>query len=271
MLRIDAEPVSTSVGKCAREHNRSRESHHALTLQSETQLWLIDLDRSAAGLFDCEAACPRLAPDEIAHLQAIPDPDNQRLRRAAHIAQRLILERLFGPEFRTVVLPRDSLGRPHLPPNLTGSVSLAHTSNFVLIGASRAPRIGVDLEAPRVIPMTRARRDIIEAAAASLSQQALPLAPDARFLQAWTRLEALAKADGRGIGHVLTAIGAVGQPRGTSNPALTRAAAKIAASHGLRTHDLDAGPALYAAIACAAKPPALKRITNDLAALLSAP
>ena len=240
----------------------------ALNAQSDTQLWLIDLDRSAAALFDCESNCPRLAPDEIARLQAIADPAIQRLRRAAYIAQRLILERLFGSAIRGIELPRDSRGRPHLPPAHTGSVSLAHAGDLALIAVSRAPRIGVDLEGPREIHMTPARRHIIETAAASLSTQPLPPGPEACFLQAWTRLEALAKAEGRGIGRVLTTIGAVGQPRGClPHPARLSAAAGIAASYGLRVYDLDAGPALYAAVASSTPPPALNRVSGDVAAL----
>ncbi len=238
--------------------------------QYDTQLWIIDLDCSAAALFDCESNCPRLAPDEIARIQAIAGPAIQRLRRATYIAQRLILERLFGPALRGVELPRDSRGRPRLPPAHTGSVSLAHTGNLALIAVSRAPRIGVDLEVPRDIYMTPARRHIIETAAASLSTQPLPPDPDASFLHAWTRLEALAKAEGGGIGRVLTAIGAVGQPRGfLPHPAHLSAAAAIAASYGLRVYDLDAGPALYAAIASSTPPPALNRVSGDLAALRS--
>jgi 4'-phosphopantetheinyl transferase len=216
---------------------------------------------------DCEAACPRLAPGDIARLQAIRDPATQRLRRAAHIAQRLILERLYGPPIRRVELHRDSRGRPHIPAGFTGSVSLAHTEGLALIAASHTPRIGVDLEAQRDIFMTPARRNIIETAAARLTRQALPRHPDASFLQAWTRLEALAKAEGRGIGRVLTAIGALGQ-RGTPHPACQSAAAEIAASLDLSVHDLEAGPSLYAALAGGSIPPALNRVTGDLSALL---
>lgn len=215
----------------------------------KTQLWLIGLDRSAAGLLDCESNCPRLAPGDLARLQAIRDPETQRLRGAAYIAQRLILERQFGAALRSVDLTRDAQGRPHLPAGYSGSLSLAHTGNYALIAASHAPRIGVDLEIPRHVLMPIERRQIIEAAAAQLSQHALPEMPDARFLQSWTRLEALAKADGRGIGHVLTAIGAVGQPRGAADPTRQSAAASIAASLDLHVHDLDAGPGLYAAVA----------------------
>ncbi|MEQ1698435.1 MAG: hypothetical protein ABL901_21625 [Hyphomicrobiaceae bacterium] len=233
------------------------------------QIWLIDLDRSAAPLNDSEATCPRLAPAEIARLQAIADPASQRLRRAAYIAQRLALERHFGPALRGVNLRRDAHGRPHLPPGHTGSVSLAHTANLALIAVSNAPRIGADLESTRPIRMTPARRHIIETAAANLSPQALPLDPDARFLQAWTRLEALAKADGHGIGHILTAIGAVGQPCGApADPVRQSATATLAKSHGLHIHDLDAGPGLYAALAGNAQRPALNRVTGDLSALL---
>lgn len=238
----------------------------------DTQLWLIDLTHAAAVLFGCEATCSRLSQAEIARLEAIADPAVQRLRRAAYLAQRLALERHFGPALRGIDLPRDAHGRPHLPPGHTGSVSLAHTGDFALIATSSAPRIGVDLETPRPIRMSQSRRAIIEAAAAKLSPHALPLDPDARFLQSWTRLEALAKADGHGIGHVLTAIGAVGQPRtAPCDPTRQSAASVLAVTYGLHIHDLDVGPGLYAALAGSAQPPALNRVASDPSALLLPP
>ena len=236
------------------------------------ELWLVDLDCCATALFACETACPRLSADEIERLQSIKAPQTERLRRAAYIVQRLVLERLFGPDLRQRPLSRDSAGRPHLPSSHTGSISLAHTGNLALIAATPASRIGVDLEMPREVRMTTARRNIIESAAASLSPQPLPLDPDARFLQAWVRLESLAKADGRGIGHVLTRIGAVGQPRGSSNTALLTSAREIATVSDLQIYDLDAGPNLYAAVAAQSvtRPPIahFPAATNDIAIFL---
>lgn len=214
-----------------------------------TQLWLVDISHAADALLDGEAATPRLASGERTRLDAISDLAVQRLRRAAYIARRLALETIFGPTMRQIELPPDHYGRPHLPASYSGSVSLAHTGNVALIAVSRNPRIGVDLETSRAIRMSPARRAIIESAAQSLSALPLPEDPQARFLQAWTRLEALAKADGHGIGHLLTRIGAVGQPSGASNPALQSAAATMARSHGLHIHDLPLGPSLFAALA----------------------
>jgi len=208
-----------------------------------SKVWLVDLDRATDALFEGEAITPRLSPGETASLDAITNPDIKRLRRAAYIARRLVLERMFGASTRQRDLPRDRYGRPELPPGFTGSHSLSHVGPFALIAASLAPRIGVDLESPRIVRMPPVRRAIIQSAARTLSPDSLPIDDDAGFLQAWTRLEALAKADGRGIGHLLTMIGAVGG----SSPDL-HAASALAASHALAVHDLPLGPGLTAAI-----------------------
>ena len=217
--------------------------------QAWIKVWLVDLDDTAAALQAREAAHPALSPSEHTRLDAITNPIEQARRRTAYIAQRLILIHIFGPGLHQADLPRDALGRPHLPLGHTGSISLAHTGTHALIAVSNAPRIGVDLEAPRTIRMSPARRALIESAAAQLSPDELPTNGDARFLQAWTRLEALAKADGHGIGHLLTAIGAVG-----GGPSTPQAASALAASHALIVQDLSfkhlpLGPSLFAALA----------------------
>jgi len=208
-----------------------------------SKVWLVDLDRSTDALFEGETTTPRLSAEEAASLDAITNPDIKRLRRAAYIARRRVLEQVFGAAIRQRDFPRNRYGRPELPSGFTGSHSLSHAGRFALIAASQASRIGVDLEAPRTIRMPAVRRAIIQSAARTLSPNPLPIDDDACFLQAWTRLEALAKADGHGIGHLLTAIGAMG-----GSPARPHAASALAASHALTVHDLPLGSGLTAAI-----------------------
>ncbi|MGD9802034.1 MAG: 4'-phosphopantetheinyl transferase superfamily protein [Hyphomicrobiaceae bacterium] len=83
--------------------------------------------------------------------------------------------------------------------------SLAHGDTAAIIAVSFDGPIGVDLETPRHVRIAEHRRHALIAAAASLHpERPLPTTPeDACFLQAWTRLEALAKATGEGIGAVL--------------------------------------------------------------------
>ena len=213
-----------------------------------TELWLVDVDFHAPALTAAEEHWPRLSPGEESRATQFADPIEQRRRRAAFIVRRLALERMFGPALRRIHLPRDTFGRPHLPADIgPGAFSLAHSGPYVLAACSRAAVIGVDIETPRPIKMDARRQSILIAAAGPLCAAPLPAEGDARFLQAWTRLEALAKADGRGIGHLVTRIGAAGGDQGT--PAY---AARLASEHACCVTDLAIAPDYAAALALSA-------------------
>ena len=229
---------------------------------NHTELWLADLDASGDALLACERATARLSPDDAARSAAVRDPLDRHYRHAAAIALRLILERHFGPAMRCVSFARDRYGRPLLPPPHTGAFSLSHCGRFALVGVSDAGAIGVDIEAPRTIRMDPRRRLIVETAAQVLTREPLPVQRDARFLQAWVILEALAKADGRGIGHLLTRLGAVGSPDGELD-----AAATMARAHGLSLNVLDVGQGLYAAAASTAVDAPLLNVPDTAASL----
>ena len=207
----------------------------------------------------CERATARLSPDDAARSAAVRDPLDRHYRHAAAIALRVILERHFGPSMRCVSFARDRYGRPLLPPPHTGAFSLSHCGRVALVGVSDAGAIGVDIEAPRTIRMDPRRRLIVETAAQVLTREPLPVQRDARFLQAWVILEALAKADGRGIGHLLTRLGAVGSPHGELD-----AAATMAREHGLALNAIDVGPSLYAAVATSAADVPLLDLPNTV-------
>ena len=208
------------------------------------EIWVVDLDASAEALFAAERQVARISTDEEERAARLPAGENRR-RRAAYIAQRLLLERTCGPAIRGVVLGRGRNGRPQLPTGFPGAVSLAHTGRFALTGYTQARTIGVDLEAHRVVKMDARRQGIIVAAASTLTAGPLPATGDARFLRAWTRLEALAKADGRGMGHLLTQIGAAGGAKGAG----IMWAAATAERAECRVQDLDLGDQLIGAVA----------------------
>lgn len=238
--------------------------------QRATEVWLVDLDRWNDALSVSERQCPRLSHDEGDQITAIANPAEQVRRRAAYIARRLVIERMFGPSFRGHPFVHGSAGRPELPKVATGGddggVSLAHTGRYALIGCCSTGVIGVDIESPRAVTMDARRRDMIIAAASALTAAPLPAGDGARMLQAWVRLEALAKADGRGIGHVLAGIGVVG-----GGGADAGAATKLMIQSALEVCDLDAGPDLYAAVALSAGtvPPVLFTASCDIERLLS--
>ncbi len=171
----------------------------------------------------------------------------RRERRTAHIALRVLIERAFGPEWRRVPYHISPEGKATLP-DAAGGFSLSHIPGWALIALAAPGPVGVDLERRRPISLSSARREQLERAAAALvPRQALPADAEERFLQAWVRLESVAKAGGMGLGRLLTSLGVtrsgIAQPPGD-------------ALAGLAVHDLDVGPALYAAMALPQSRPA---------------
>ncbi len=193
----------------------------------DVELWFVDLSACAGALDDAERATPRLAVAEIKKITASITPASAAERRAAYIALRILCERFWGPSWRGVPYTLTGSGKPALiglggaqaAPG--GSFSLAHVDRYALIGVTRAGAIGVDLEPDRQPTVSDERRQRIESAAIALARGAmLPEARQRRFLQAWVRLEALAKADGRGIGRLLTGLGIIG-PHTPGEPGFT--------------------------------------------------
>ena len=228
-----------------------------------SEVWLADLAAAAPALDEIEAETPRLCDDDLAKWSGIAGPVAQRERRAAHIALRIAIERAFGPDWRGVSYAVSKSGKPSLGGGSPGAFSLAHVSGLALIGITSRGTIGVDLERLRPLNMSDdRRRRIVEAAAALVPARPLPAEGKAQFLQAWARLEALAKARGSGIGVVLTELGVLGGALGRDlsgaaggvedAPRMFRAPLLRAQPHDLVVGDLDAGAGLFAAVAFSA-------------------
>ena len=174
------------------------------------ELWFVDLKACGAALDAVEEQAPRLSPSELKKIAGSVSPSAANERRAAYIALRVLIERFWGPSWRTTPYRLTGSGKPTLT-GLPGTFSLAHVDRFALIGLAQSCNIGVDLEPDRQPTVSDHRRLRIESAAAALAKGAsLPEPRQARFLQAWVRLEAVAKADGRGIGRLLTGLGIIG-------------------------------------------------------------
>ncbi|MEQ1716760.1 MAG: phosphopantetheinyl transferase [Hyphomicrobium sp.] len=181
---------------------------------SPCDLWFVDLADGAGALEHEERLHPRLSPDEVQRAEVIKDSGVRRHWRAAHIALRFCLERFAGDAWRGVPFTIAPGGRPALPEGAP-HFSLSHSDGWALIALSGHGPIGVDLERVRPRKISGARRLGVEAYALALAEGApLPVSSDARFVQAWCRIEALAKADGRGIGKVLTEAGLIGRVEG---------------------------------------------------------
>ena len=201
------------------------------------EIWLVDCEAEALTLESLEDAVPRLSEEEIAQALRMRDAGERGRWRAAHIALRFLLERWAGEDVRGLAFTQAANGKPFLPPPAP-SFSLSHSGRLALIGLARSGKIGVDVQeiAPRLI--SGERRQLIEDYAVRIARGAqLPADRDRRFIQAWTRIEALSKADGQGVGKTLTDAG------------LSAARAPGLASADMHVEDIALGQGYAAAVA----------------------
>jgi 4'-phosphopantetheinyl transferase len=216
-----------------------------------TELWLVDLERTAPALEALDGVRSVRSPDDRARARRIADPAERRRRIAAYAALRVILERIAGPGVRGVDFVRSADGKPSLAGGYA-AFSLSHSDAFALIGVTRHGEIGVDLEQTRAIHMSLRRRQLIIAAASGLADA--PLGDDADdqvFLRAWSRLEAFAKARAGGLARLLEDVGVRGRHH---DETMTHAEAEVAARRlvenaGLKVCDVKLSRGLYGAVA----------------------
>lgn len=236
---------------------------------TDAELWFVDLERASRALEALESETARLSDVDNARFSAMTDTAARRHRRLAHIALRLLLERWCGPGIRGVPFIVSASGKPALA-LANVSFSLAHTASSALMAVCGSGPVGVDLEHARKVKMPPARRLPIERAAVALAA-GVPLAEssegDARFLSAWVRIEAVAKATGSGVGPMLEIL----RPR--TAPEEDEGLAAVAGSSAVVAHDLAMAPGLFAAVALAPGrlPPPVRHLPTriaDLTALL---
>lgn len=237
----------------------------------EPELWCVDLAASAPALHAIEASTPRLSEAETHRAAALSDPATREEWLAAHIALRLLIERACGTGWRRIAFAYEERGKPVLDGAPIG-FSLSHASGLALIGIAPHGVIGVDVERARTVRIDPARRARIREAGAVLAPAPLPATDDDEaFLQAWVRLEALAKAEGCGIGRLLTRLGILGAgARATIDAAAVKARAEAlrAESPVQAVYDLQLGAAVYAAVACSgAAQPAVRWLPAAIEAL----
>jgi 4'-phosphopantetheinyl transferase len=237
------------------------------------ELWCIDLVAAAPALAQMERRVSRLSPDDMQTARAMTDPAAAGDWLTARAGLRLLLERAAGPDFRGMPFARTPHGKPLLE-NAPVTFSLAHVKGLALIGLGSAGAIGVDIERGRKVRVTLERRSRIEAAGAALNPQVpLPEADEARFLQAWVRLESFAKADGGGIGRLLTRLGIIGGNL-TDGGRISDRIAEIldvarAATHDLTVEGCARGENLFAAVTLPSgqSAPPVRWLPSDVAGL----
>jgi 4'-phosphopantetheinyl transferase len=214
---------------------------------AETELWLVDLDKAAAALTAIEASTPRLSEDILRRLDEMGDDDARRERRLTHIALRILLERRLGPSIRGTPFDRSASGKLSLASS-GASFNLAHTRGLALIALGDSGPLGVDIERTRDVRMPDARRAPIEREAVALAAGAPLSGPDrdARFLNAWVRIEAAAKAQGHGVGPLLQRL----RPDHAAEP--PPEAAERPDLDPIVVHDVSVSGGIFAALACPA-------------------
>jgi phosphopantetheinyl transferase len=213
------------------------------------ELWHVDTRASGAALGALEERVRLLSDREHERAAEFADRAQAEEWLAAHITLRIVLERVTGRTARGAAFTRPAGGKPQLEGRPV-AFSLAHVPGAALIAIAPGGIVGVDLERARDVRVREPRRSRVEAAAAALNRETpLPAAGEARFLQAWVRLEAFAKAEGTGIGRLLTRLGISGEAAGSEAAFRARIDRMLGATQVAATRDvpLEEG-ALFAAV-----------------------
>lgn len=227
--------------------------------QPYPELWCVDLSAGAAALQAVEQRLPRLSEADRSRAATFSDAAARDEWLCAQIALRLVLEHAVGATWRGLAFTRESRGKPQLA-GAPVAFSLSHAPGLALIGITRNDSVGVDVERARKVRIAAARRTRICDAGAAMASAALPDCGDGGFLQAWVRLEALAKADGCGIGRLLTRLGIFGEAARIPLDASAmrgRAEALLADGPARCVRDLQLGEGIFAAVACVEAPAVL--------------
>lgn len=175
------------------------------TVPGLVELWLVELDRFQPSLVEQVWGTVRGASPTV---DAWSEPQGRAQagqQAQAHAALRLLLARHAGIDAARAPFEKGSAGKPRLA---IGGIhfSLAHSGTRALIAISREGEIGIDLEAPRASRISGERREQLIAAGRTVAGGAALSAgtSDEILLQAWVRLEAMAKVTGEGMGRLLT-------------------------------------------------------------------
>jgi 4'-phosphopantetheinyl transferase len=215
----------------------------------ELELWCVDTRASTSALRAVEKDAALLSEWERQRAAAFADRALANEWLAAHIAFRVVIERAMGTALRGVRLARSPSGKPQLD-GAPIAFNISHVPGLALIALARGGSVGVDVERARAIRVREQRRARIEAAGAALSRaESFAADPDARFLQAWVRLEAFAKAEGDGVGRLFTRLGISGNSARTHKDFRARLDGVLAETSVAATRDVALGEGVFAAVA----------------------
>lgn len=173
-------------------------------------------------------------------------PQQLRHRRSARIALRFVLLQAGVAGARGQLLSEDRHGKPALARSEL-AFNVSHSGNKALLVVATSGPVGIDLETPRSVSLGRARQDLIVAAARVFVSKP---GQEIEFLEAWTCLEAFAKARGTGIGALLTELGITAQGVRTLTASQIAARASVLlTSSGLAVSSLELPDRITGAVA----------------------
>lgn len=165
-------------------------------LDASISLFGVDLDRLAASA-DC---APRQASDAERAARFRFERDRRRYL-AARFALRSVLAEALGEALHAIKLGEDAQGKPHLvTPGLAMHFNVSHSDGVALIVLSAASPVGVDVEVVRKFDDADGlATDCLDPSELFDWKRMDPKSRDRRFLDLWTRKEALLKAIGEGL------------------------------------------------------------------------
>ena len=128
-------------------------------------VWLINSQALAAELDALDRDAHVLPAGDLDHASGSP---GAIARRHAWIATRLLLWSSGAIDRPDAAIARMPGGKPILPHN-AAAFSLAHSGNHVLVAIAATGMCGVDVEGPRVLQLSEARRALLTAAGLALA------------------------------------------------------------------------------------------------------
>lgn len=166
----------------------------------EVQLWQIQL-RGTPGLL--ERYSTLLSPSEQAHASRFRHGQAREHFTVGRACLKILLGNALAVDSRSIKIETGPNGKPETR-LLNGDnifFNVAHSKNTILIALGRQGLVGVDVEyVDRPTDMMEvARSNFTEDEIASLAAIAEPETRNRAFYRFWTRKEAVAKADGRGL------------------------------------------------------------------------
>jgi 4'-phosphopantetheinyl transferase len=167
-------------------------------LTGEVQVWRLDL-ACAEGRSWVEAGWELLSSEEAARARRIRIGSSRNEMVAGRAALRCLLSRELERDANEIEFRVGEHGKPELSDGEL-AFNMTHSQGMILIALSRAGDVGIDVEdQARPIEAMDVARTVFHPEELQLLQETTEEQRSVLFYRVWTRKEAVAKADGRGL------------------------------------------------------------------------